>query len=339
MWWLSLLGVVLLLATAVDLAWTTLGTHGGGPLSGPLMNLAWTIARGSIRRHRLLSFVGSLVLVLLLVFWVTLAWAGWTLVFSGDRGAIINAHTQQPVATSERIFFVGTAMFTSGTSEYNPNGRAWHLAAAVCAGSGLFVITMAITYIMSVLTATVEKRALAAFVWDLGATPQRIIDRAWDGEKFSNLQTQLDRFVATIELFGEQNLAYPILQFYHSENRRTAEPLRIAALMDTLILMYDGVDASVRPPRLVLETAIDAIRGFALVVERELVDAAAEPPPPPALEILNRLGIPTRPKEEFLLRVNGYRDVRRRLLGLIEKAGWTWEDVFQVMPSRQKSSS
>ncbi len=334
MWWLALFGVAVLLATLADLVWTTLGTHGGGPLSGPLANLIWVVARSVSRgNHRLLSFAGSLVLGALVIFWVMLMWLGWLLVFCGARDALVDAATHTPASTMARIYFVGSAMFTSGTSEYNPKGHGWHLAAAACAGSGLFVITMSITYIMSVLAATVEKRALGAYVWDLGATPERIIERAWDGERFADLQTHLNQFVIAVELFGEQNLAFPILEFFHSENRRTAEPLRIAAMLETLILLSEGVRADVRPSRLLMQTAIDAIRGLGAVVESEFVEPADEAPLPPDLSILHRLGIPAESEEAFLLRVREYRNVRRRLLGLIEKSGWDWEDVFSARPS------
>src|SRR5581483_11025925 len=331
MWWLAIIGVLVLLAAAVDLIWTTLGTHGGGPLSGPLTNFVWAVARRAARgHHRLLSFAGSFILGVLLLFWVMLTWTGWALVFISAREALIDAKTHAPAGAIERIFFVGSSMFTSGTAEYNPKGHAWHLAAAGCAGSGLFVVTMSITYIMSVLAATVEKRALGSYVWDLGATPERIIERMWDGEQFEDLHTHLNQFVVAIELFGEQNLAYPILEFFHSENRRTAEPLRIAAMLETLILPREGVLESVRPSRLVLLTAIDAIRGLGTVVESEFVDAAAVPPPPPDIGILHRLNIPARPEPEFVQRVSQYQEVRRRLLGLIEKAGWSWSDVFST---------
>src|SRR4051812_1805405 len=52
-------GSLLILAVAVDLVWTTLGTHGGGPLTGHAMRVIWRgiiALHGRRDAHRLLSF-------------------------------------------------------------------------------------------------------------------------------------------------------------------------------------------------------------------------------------------------------------------------------------------
>ncbi len=89
-----------------------------------------------------------------------------------------------------------------------------------------------------------------------------------------------------IETFAEQHLAYPILQYYTAENRRTAAPLRLAALYDTLMLLSEGAASEVRPPRLLIHGCRDAVRGFTEVIAAEFVKPAEDPPPWPDLNIL-----------------------------------------------------
>jgi len=63
-------GSLLILAVAVDLLWTTLGTHGGGPLTGHGMHVVWRGIVALHRRrpaHRLLSFAGSVMLALTVI--------------------------------------------------------------------------------------------------------------------------------------------------------------------------------------------------------------------------------------------------------------------------------
>lgn len=332
MWWL-IAGIVVLLAAFVDLLWTTLGTHGGGPLSGPLTRIAWRAMRWVHERgpfHRLLSFAGSVLLFCLLLFWIFLVWLGWTLVFTGAPSAVLVEKTGAAVDVWSRIYFVAALMFTPGTSEYVPNGGTWKVVSSLAAGSGLVVVTLAITYILAVLNAAVGKRTVGSFIWDMGATPELIIDRAWTGKTFDDLDQYLIELVAALELLAENHLAYPILQYFHSENRRTATPLRIAALFDTLILLSEGTDLSVRPPKLGMFSACDAVRCLTEVLEEEFVKPADQAPPHPDLQILRSRRIPSRNEKEFHDAVDRFADIRRSLLGMIHDAGWEWTDVLRT---------
>ena len=330
MWWHILIGVVILFAGILDLIWTTLGTHGGGPLSSPLMNLTWNGLVALHRRsphHRLLSFAGSFLLFSLLLFWVAIEWAGWVLVFGGTKSGLVVAKTGEAVDFWTRMYFVGSTMFTAGTNEFVPRGGAWQMATALTAGSGLIVVTVGITYVIAVLDAAIGKRTVATFIWDMGATPERIIDRAWDGERFIGLDQHLVDLAAALEQYGENHLAYPILHYFHAENRRTAAALRVAALFDALLLMGEGCAPDVRPPRIILLSARDAVEGFAEVIEEELGVAAEQPPPRPDRNILLSRGIPACSEAEFNAAVDKEHEVRRRLLGAVEQAGWTWPEL------------
>lgn len=331
--WLTAAGAIVLIAATIDLGWTTLGTHGGGPISSFVTKAIWKVLLALHRRrpfHKVLSFGGSFILLALISFWVVLIWLGWLLIFSGDPSSIVSTSTHQRVDWLERLYFIGTTMFTSGTTQFVPSGHEWEIVTAVLNGTGLFVATLAITYLLAVLGAIVQKRSMASYMWDMGATPRRIIERAWNETKFDDLSNHLTRLGELLEIFAEQHLAYPILQYYHSENRRTASPLRIAALHDTLLLMAEGAAIHVRPPKLLMATSLDAIRGFAEVVAREFVRDPDAPPPPPDLGILRSLGIPTVDDAAFQAAVAKSEEVRKRLLGIIIDTGWQWEDAFEM---------
>lgn len=330
MWWLAILGFAVLLGGLVDLIWTTLGTHGGGPLSAPLTKIFWKGAVALHRKsphHRLLSFCGSVLLFWLMTFWIFLGWLGWVLVFSSHPGSLINAKSKVPVDQWTRIYFVGSTMFTAESSEYVPNGVPAQMGAALTAGTGLIIVTIAITYFIGVLNAAVAKRTVATFVWDMGATPERIVDRAWNGSSFEGIDQQLVDLTGALEIYAENHLAYPILHFFHAETRRTSAPLRVAALHETMLLMQHGCHEDVRPPKIILEGVLDSIRGFTDVIAEEFVTPAEEAPPPPDRSILTSRGIPVCPAEEFTKAVDAAREVRRRLLCAIEEAGWTWQEI------------
>ena len=41
--WLFAAGAIVLIAASVDLGWTTLGTHGGGPIPSPVMRFFYGV--------------------------------------------------------------------------------------------------------------------------------------------------------------------------------------------------------------------------------------------------------------------------------------------------------
>src|SRR5436309_5778991 len=97
-------GTIIILAAGIDLIWTTLGTHGGGPVSDTLLNGVWKLLVSLHRRrpvHRLLSYAGSVMLALIVIIWMGLVWAGCVLVFEGRRDSIVDSHTRIVATTDE----------------------------------------------------------------------------------------------------------------------------------------------------------------------------------------------------------------------------------------------
>src|ERR1041385_4724477 len=267
-----LAGFGIIAAGPVDVSGTPRGTHGGGPISEPVLSVVW---KGAVKlhnrnpHHRLLSFVGSIILALLLVFWIALLWAGWVFVYSAKDDALVESRNHQPTTVAARAYFVGTMLSTSGTNEIAPNGRRWRLLAAINSIIGIGTVTLALTFLMQVLTAVVQKRAFGAWLSDLGGTPSRIIGRAWNGENFDSLHDQLIEATSMLHTFTEQHLAYPVLHYFHSERERTAASLRVAALDELVLLIAEGAAPEVRMPPTIIATLRAALEGFADALTEE----------------------------------------------------------------------
>jgi hypothetical protein len=323
-------GSLLILAVAVDLLWTTLGTHGGGPLTGHGMHVVWRGIVALHRRrpaHRLLSFAGSVMLALTVIVWMGLLWLGCLAIFSAKRDAVVRARDRTAVTAEERVYFTGATLFTLGNSEYEPNGPWWRAFTVVTAAIGLGTATLAITYLLQVLSSVVLKRTLGALVSDTGGSPAAIIGRAWTGENFDGLELFMSQLTTMLHTVTEQHLAYPVLHYFHSEQLRTAAAVRIPSLYELTLILAEGVARPVRPTPMTLEPVRDAIAGFAEVIEEEFVRAAATAPPPPPLAPIRDFGVPTVAEAEFAAAVRETDEVRRLLRGLVESDGWSWEDV------------
>jgi len=325
------LGTFVLLITVVDIVWTALGTQGGGPVTTPLAEAVWRIALGFHRkpRHKALSAIGTVILVVMVVAWISLIWGGWFLVFSSQTGAIVDVHHRLPAGPAARLYYAGCTLFSLGNSDYTPTSSLWRILTAVAAGTGIGSLTVAVTFILQVLTTVVEKRALGAYISDIGETPQQIIFRAWDGEKFAGLEPHLVQLTGMIHRYAEQHLAYPVTRYFHAEHQRAATTLRLAVLHDTILLLAEGVAPRQRLPFLTTAPLRHAIHAAATLVGGRASEFAP-PPEAPSLALLRELGIDTVDEASFRKAVESSTEVRKSLLRLVVTDGWKWEYVNEL---------
>ena len=312
-------GGAILVADAIDISWTVLGTHGGGPISGPALSFVWkrVVALHRWRpHHRALSFAGSVLLLQLLALWILLLWLGWFVIFSADSQSLIASQTHAPADTVGRIYFVGYSIATLGNGDFMPSSKLWQLLTSL----------MTITFLLNILPAVVQQRTIASYISDIGGKAPLILSRAWSGERFVALDDHFVQITPLIHLYTEQHLAYPVLHFFHSETERTAITLRLASLFDLVFLLGEGAAPEVRLPPLVIDPLRGALRGLSYVASDEFVklrDAASAP----QLAILRDLGIPTIDDETYARAVAEHVRARRFFAGLVFDDGWDWDKV------------
>ena len=160
------------------------------------------------------ALAGSTLLLVVIFMWVALLWTGWLMIFSSDAGAVVHGQTGQPADFGSRIYFTGFTLFTLGVGDYVPQGVIWKFCTAAASFSGLFLITLAITYLLSVLGAVTQKRQLAAMLHDLGDSPLEIVRQSWDGESFRDLVQRLDTNIwPLLHLHTQRHHTYPIIHY------------------------------------------------------------------------------------------------------------------------------
>ena len=188
--------------------------------------------------------------------------------------------------------------------------------------NGLFVTTLAITYLVPVVSAVVQRRQAAALVTALGTTAEDAVVSAWNGRDFAFLDQQLPGIAQSIMLTAQQHLAYPVLHEFRSAQPGTASERTLALLDDMLTLLERGVQppARLQPATvLVVRTAIDQARGLMPVK-----DARGALPPLPDVTVLAARGIPTCSPGEFATATAELAERRRHLAALVGAAAWRW---------------
>jgi hypothetical protein len=329
---LILLGTLLIAFTLFDALWTTIVPHGAGPLSKRIARGWWSASLWVHRRsgggaHGILSLAGPALLVVAFLVWVGLLWAGWLLLLSAEPGAVVASSSNAPASLAGRVYYVGFVLFTLGTGDYVPVGGTWEVLSAVASLSGLFVVTLAITYVLSVVSAVAAKRQLAGSIHSLGDTPADLVGRAWDGSGFSGLDQHLPSLASALEHHNQRHLAYPVVHYFHSGDRRTALGLAVATLDDALLILAEGVEPHARPAPAVVEPTRRTVQGFLDTLSDAFISPADAAPPVPDLATVISAGVPTRATDEFERAVAREAPRRRLLRGLVEDGGWRWSDV------------
>ncbi|MEB3358896.1 MAG: ion channel [Synechococcales bacterium] len=306
---------------------TTLSVEGGGPLTSRLAEGLWQAALWSHRwrsNHALLATMGWLVLVVVALTWLLLTWAGWVCFFGAFDGAIANSQSKAPASLWDLIYFTGYTISTLGLGDFQPTAHVWEIATAIASANGFLLVTLAIAYLLPVVSAVAQQRQLAIYISSLGGTPDEILTHAWNGQNFGQLYQHLIAITPQLALQGERHLAYPVLHYFHSAERSRAIALSIAALDEALTLINYGVVQDVQPDTGTVSPAHRASTAYLKTLRSAYIAAAPSPPPPPPLHLLRLAGIPTVTDGEFHARVEQVAMRRQLLLSLVEQDGWDW---------------
>lgn len=328
---LVLLGLLLVALSFVDAVVTTISVSAGaGPLTTRVSRVVWAVVQRTSRGTRpslLRRRSGVLVVLATLLLWVLLQLAGWLLVFSSSPTAVVDATTSSPAAVGERLYYVGFVVFTLGVGDFVAGGPVWQLFTVLATFLGLFLVTLAVTYFLSVVSAAVQRQALASTVSSLGRTAEHVVVVGWEGDAFSAAFVQhLVQLSAQVSTLAEQHLAYPVLHFFVGSERTTVAPLAVARLDDAILLLEHGVAPSARPP-------VSATRPVRLSIDRYLSSVTApqakdaEAPPTPSLHELAAYGVPVVEPAEFAEVVAARADRRTELASLVLSQGWDPRDV------------
>ncbi|WP_175440210.1 potassium channel family protein [Micromonospora nigra] len=327
-----LTGVLLVGLVLVDAALTALSLVGGaGPVTRLVSQGVWAAARRlggtGPRRHRLLRWTGTVVLLITFVTWVAGLWIGWFLVFVGSPDAVLDQFGR-PADTWSRVYFAGFSIFTLGVGDYTPGTTAAQLATSGAVLTGLFLITLGITYLMQVVPAVVDKRTVAGHVAALGVDPVDVVRRGWTGDQFSPMFEQhLTSLTAEVIRLGQRHLAFPVLHYFHAGTRAGSAPVAVTVLDGALLLLRDGVDPGHRPDTGAVRPLSRAVRQLVLALDSALIHAVDEPVPAPRLADLERAGVPVADARAYASAVERYRAHRCRLRGWCASDGWDDTDL------------
>ena len=312
------LGCLMVALVVADVFRTVLWSgQGAGPLTGAITAIGRRALPLVSGNRRLRSAAGPFALLAIVATWTALLLTGFTLVLEGQPDAIRTSGTKQPVDWFERAYFVGYSLFTLGNGDLAPATDFGRVMAVAVSATGLFLLTLSVTYLLPVISASVASRSFASSARSLGDTPEDVVLGAWDGHRIQ-LDHQLRDLAAALGTLAEQHLAYPVLHLFQSSDTATSAPLAVADL-DDLLTLLDGVDPQVAPlatPRRQLRSAIETY----LETHGSEVDEQGAPPVP-RTDHLAAAGVPLVDRRVYEQTLDDLTPHRAKVRSLVRASG------------------
>ena len=324
------LGVIILLITATDLINTSLSVRGAGFISKRLSKFIWSVLlviNKKMGRRKVLEIGGAVILVSILINWLLLIWISASLLFISQPDSLMNVETNTSTTVVNKIFFTGYTLSTLGLGDIEPEGNFWDILTAVLSFTGLILISIAITYLIPVVSAEITKRKISVYINTLGGSVEEILLNHWNGKDFKELEQPFISLIDSIILHAQNHKAYSVLHFFHSSDKKEAFVLNITNLDEALTVLLHSIPAEQRPSFNVLIRLRKAISSYLVTLPATFITPGKKTPPILILTALENKGIKIISGEMVDLEYEKLRTRRRLLLSLLKDDGWEWTDL------------
>jgi len=277
--------------------------------------------------RKILEQGGAIILVSILVSWLALIWVATSLMFISQPDSLMNVETNTPASIISKIFYTGYTLSTLGLGDIEPDGQFWEILTSLMSFTGLILISIAITYLIPVVSAEIEKRKVSVYITTMGCSVREILANYWNGETFKGLEQPFQQLTDMIILHAQNHKAYSVLHFFHSSNRKEAFVLNLTNLDESLTVLLNNIPDAQRPSYMIMIALRKAISNYLLTLPSVFIIPGKESPPVFDLSLLEKEGIPVVNKKHIDVRYEDLKSRRRLLLALVKDNGWQWEDL------------
>jgi hypothetical protein len=247
--------------------------------------------------------------------------------FISQPDSLMNVESNTPTTIISKIFYTGYTLSTLGLGDIEPYGPFWEILTAILSFTGLILISIAITYLIPVVSAEIIKRRISVYITTLGCSIEEILMNYWNGENFKGLEQPFISLTGSIILHGQNHKAYSVLHYFHSSDKKEAFALNLTNLDEVLTILVHGIPADQQPSYNVLMGLRRAITSYLVTLPEAFITPGNETPPLPELTALGAKGIQLIKGGAVDLAYEKIMSRRRLLLSLIKDDGWEWNDL------------
>ncbi|TDD99317.1 ion channel [Flavobacterium cellulosilyticum] len=329
-YFLFFLGILLLLVTAADLINTSLSVRGAGFISKRLSTSIWRVLlvlNKKMGHRKVLELGGAFILVSILINWLLLIWVSASLLFISCPDSLMNVETNTSTTVINKIFYTGYTLSTLGLGDMEASNGFWDILTAILSFTGLILISIAITYLIPVVSAEIMKRKISVHIHTLGGSVEEILLNYWNGKDFKELEQPFIGLIDSIILHAQNHKAYSVLHFFHSSNKKEAFVLNLTNLDEVLTVLLHNIPKEQQPSINVLGRLRKAISSYLETLPASFIIPGKKTPPVVILTTLENKGIKIISGETVDLEYNKLKTRRQLLLSLIKDDGWEWTDL------------
>lgn len=325
-----ILGLLILIVVFWDAFLTIFSLRGGGPVTNRIASGGWRMLLSlHVKKdiHTLLSLTGPLILICIVLFWYFATSLAWFLIFIGQQESVVVNTSQADTTIMQKLYFIGTTISDLGYGDLVPSAFPWTVLSPLAALSATLVISAALSYILPVVAAGLEKRVIAKRIHELGESPQEMVNNLWHhgGQSLSGYVVDT---ITQIQSFTYKHLSYPILLYFHSAKSSQSLALAMLNLADALFLISKGTPSADQPLGGFTPIALRTIDEFShLADQKNAIEMQDNLDVPPHLSpsTLKHANIETMEEAQFQQALHEYLPQRARLVNLCINDGWCVE--------------
>lgn len=302
---------------------TVFSTGGAGPLNRRVCQWLWRLLLAIHRRkpiHRVLKYAGPAMILLSILGWYFMLGLAVFLVLVVHPGTVIDSTTSAPANAIEILYFTSTTISSLGYGEWVPSGPPWTFVSTLATLAATIILTVSLSFVLSVVSAAVERRGLATSIYAMGGTEEEIIRNAKLDDPQGSLKNYLLGLASAIDQQGLRHLAYPVLKYFHAARAELSPARALLLLSDTLFLLDLDESHSHEGIIRVLRSSIENFAQFSRAGTARVRSTESEKERLAGLAPTLGLGVE---RAQFDQAYDNYSPLRHRLLSLCEEDGWS----------------
>ncbi|MDT5296176.1 MAG: hypothetical protein QOJ76_3056 [Acidobacteriota bacterium] len=246
-------GVLLLLLIIYDVYATVLHASARyGPIGENVNRAVWRLSRlvafraSRAQRHRILNMVGPLLMPLIVVVYILLLAFAFALIYYPHmpEGFALTV-TKGGSAWVDAVYFSGCTLTTLGYGDIVPRETSLRFIALLEAASGFALISLAITYLLTVYAALERARAVALSLYHQageGADAAGFIAHHFVEGRFYGLRDALRTSTRDIQGMLESYVEHPVISYFHPQEVYKSLPRVLFLLLETCAIIRTSLD-------------------------------------------------------------------------------------------------
>ena len=246
-------GFALLLLVVFDVYATVLHASARyGPIGERLNRAVWRDARwvafklGRSRRHKFLSVVGPLMLPLLIASYiVSLIFAFALIYYPRFPSHFVYSHEPSGSDLIDALYYSGITLTTLGYGDIVPRTTITRTLSIIEATTGVALISLSITYLITVYSALERKRSVALSLYHQageGADAAGFIAHHFYEGRFYGLRDTLRQVTRDIQQLLEAHVEHPVIHYFHPYEVYKSLPRILFLLLETCAVIRTSLD-------------------------------------------------------------------------------------------------